>query len=96
MCDEGNSGWPHWDSADTSSFMCFFLLKIIIFDEDFALVLLTQFLRKCANRLGRQNSLKTLKKNMALLVTPCWKVQSGLISNRSHPDLTRQSRVGSG
>ena len=30
-----------------------------------------------------------------LLVTPCWKVQSGLISNRNYPDLTRRSRVGS-
>ena len=33
---------------------------------------------------------------LILLVTPCWKVQSGLISNQSHPDLTRRSRVASG
>ena len=33
---------------------------------------------------------------VVLFVTPCWKVQSGLLSNRSHPDLTRRSRVGSG
>ena len=28
-------------------------------------------------------------KKVIMLVTPCWKVQSGLISNRSHPDHTQ-------
>ena len=35
----------------------------------------------------------TYDTHMVLLVTPCWKVESGLISNRSHRDLTRRTRV---
>ena len=31
----------------------------------------------------------TCHNTMVILVTPCWKVQSGLISNRSHPDWGR-------
>ena len=42
------------------------------------------------------NVLFPIELHAILLVTPCWKVQSGLISNRSHPDPTRRSRVGSG
>ena len=33
---------------------------------------------------------------MVVLVSHCWKVESGLISKRSHPDITRRSRRGSG
>ena len=43
-----------------------------------------------------RNRFRVTDSLQVVLDKPCWKVQSGLLSNERHPDLTRRSRVRSG